>query len=144
MAKKSKIEDAKALALLCGRIARDKKATNVIFLNIKEIDGSPCEWFVIAECMTEPQVRSMAEEIVARTKAEGILAPRSEGWDSMNWVLLDYFDVAVHIMKKEARSFYKLERLWADAEMFTLSDSGRMVKAKERDVMQSLLTEENS
>lgn len=130
MAKKLTPGDAKSLATFCGRLAKDKKATAVTLLKIKDIDGSPAEWFVIAECMTEPQVRSMADEVLRQTKNVGLDAPRSEGWDSMNWVILDYFDVVVHIMKKEARLFYKLERLWGDAEMYTISDAGRMVKVR--------------
>ncbi|MFM7774114.1 MAG: ribosome silencing factor [Candidatus Kapaibacterium sp.] len=144
MAKKHTPADAKSLATYCAKLAKDKKATTVTLLNIKEIDGSPAEWFVVAECMTEPQVRSMAEEMVAKTKALGMDAPRTEGWDSMNWVILDFFDVVVHIMKKEARQFYKLEKLWGDAEMFTISEAGRVVKAKGKDIMQSLSDTEGS
>lgn len=142
MAKKLTPGDAKALATFCAKLAKDKKASSLTLLNINEIDGSPSEWFVIAECMTEPQVRSMAEEMISQTKNLGLDAPRTEGWDAMNWIILDYFDVVVHIMKKEARQFYKLEKLWGDAEMFTISDAGRLVKANGKDILQSLSSPE--
>ncbi len=84
----------------------------------------------------------MAEEMISQTKNMGLDAPRTEGWDAMNWIILDYFDVVVHIMKKEARQFYKLEKLWGDAEMFTISDAGRLVKANGKDILQSLSSPE--
>ena len=130
MAKISRPANAKALATLCARVAAEKKASSITLLNIKEIDGSPSEWFVIAECASEPQIRSLAEEMIQITKAVGVDAPRTEGWESMNWILVDYFDVVVHIMKHEAREFYKLEKLWSEAEQYELSTAGRLVKSK--------------
>lgn len=129
MAKLTKPKDAKALAVFCAKMAIDKQASNPVLLDIAPIDGSPAEWFVIATCHSEPQLRAVAEHIEVSAKKAGVDIPRSEGWDS-NWIILDFFDVVVHIMHEDAREFYKLEKLWGDAEMFTISDAGRTVKYK--------------
>ncbi len=128
MAVVKKPKDSKALATACAKLAAEKNATNILVLNIQEVDGAPAEWFVIASAASEPQLRSMAENMISATKKMDIDAPRSEGWDSMNWIIVDYFDVVVHLMKEDAREYYKLEKLWSDAQFFKLSAGGRMMK----------------
>jgi ribosome-associated protein len=72
--------------------------------------------FVIASGATARQVRTIAEEVELRVKAEGGGKPhRIEGLDDARWVLMDYGDFVVHVFVDEARRFYDLERLWADA-----------------------------
>jgi ribosome-associated protein len=73
--------------------------------------------FVITSGNNPRQVRTIAEEVEERIKAAGGPAPlRIEGLDDARWVLMDYGDFVVHVMLSEAREFYQLERLWADAE----------------------------
>lgn len=141
MAKKIKLADAKALATFCAKQAAEKLAADIVLMDISAIDGSPTEWFVIATCASDPQLRAVSETLEAATKSVGINHPRTEGKDSQNWVILDYFDVVVHLMKPEARSFYKLEKLWGDADMFTLSAAGRVVKYKADKKQSNLLDE---
>ncbi len=128
MAGQRKPKDPKALATLCAKLAAEKNAQTVLLLNIEEVDGAPASWFVIAGAQSEPQLRSMGEHIVSSTKKLDVEAPHSEGWDSMHWLILDYFDVVVHLMKEDAREYYKLEKLWSDAQFFKLSAGGRVVK----------------
>lgn len=130
MAKTTKPKDAKQLAVLCSKLAAEKHAEEILLLDIAEIDGSPAEWFVIATCSSEPQVNAIAQHIEVTTKKAGIDIPKSEGWESMNWIIMDYFDVVVHLMRPQARSFYKLEKLWGDANAYNISAAGRLVKYK--------------
>ncbi len=128
MAGSKKPKDPKSLATLCAKLAAEKNAKDIHVLNIQEVDGAPCDWFVIASASSDPQIRSMAENMISATKKLDIEVPRSEGWDSLNWIIVDYFDVVVHLMKEEAREYYKLEKLWSDAQFFKLSAAGRLLK----------------
>ena len=75
--------------------------------------------FVITSGSNPRQVRTIVEEIEAQVKRAGGPAPiRIEGLDDARWVLMDYGDFVVHVLLEEARDFYRLERLWADAEVW--------------------------
>jgi ribosome-associated protein len=94
--------------------ADDKKATDVLVLDVGEV-LSITGWFVIASGSNPRQVRTIAEEVEARLKADHDLAPlRVEGFDGLRWVLLDFGDFVVHVFHEEERDYYQLERLWAD------------------------------
>ncbi len=58
--------------------------------------------------------------------------PKTEGLDSMEWILLDYFDVVVHVMTEELRNYYKLDKLWSDAKFFTLDEDEKLIVFKTR------------
>lgn len=128
MAKITKPTTSKQLAVLCAKIAMEKLATDVIIMDISQIDGAPSDYFLVASCQSEPQLRACAEAIETTCKQTGVQAPRSEGWEAMQWILIDFFDVVVHLFKKDARDFYKIEKLWGDAEMMTIGETGRTKK----------------
>jgi ribosome-associated protein len=97
------------------RCADDKKAVNMIALDLREI-ASFTEYFLIASGMNQRQVQAIADEISEQLKSQlRRRAVRIEGYNSGEWVLLDYGDFVVHLFDKEARDFYDLERLWRDA-----------------------------
>lgn len=118
------------LARLCARSAEEKKCTDIIAIDISAIDGAPADWFVLATCASEQQIRAVAEYIEQQTASASVPAPRTEGWEALQWVILDYFDVVVHLMRVEARSFYKLESLWGDGLFFVLSADGRLIRQR--------------
>jgi len=94
--------------------ADDKKATDVLVLDVGDV-LSITGWFVIATGSNPRLVRTIAEEVEARLKADFGIAPlRVEGLDGLRWVLLDYGDFVVHVFHEEERDYYQLERLWAD------------------------------
>jgi ribosome-associated protein len=79
--------------------------------------------FVITSGTNPRQVRTIAEEVEERVKSANGAAPlRIEGLEDARWVLMDYGDFVVHVMLDEARAFYQLERLWADAEVWSWQD----------------------
>ncbi len=108
--------DSKKLAQRCRELADDKKAENIVILDVRKL-SSVTDYFVIATGSSEPHVRAIVEEITEKLADEFSLRPRAtDGALTTNWVVLDYFDVIVHIMRAEAREHYGLESLWSDAK----------------------------
>lgn len=91
-----------------------KKGYNIKTLDLRKLTPI-ADYFVIASADSSIQVKAIADEIDDKLRDEGIKCHFKEGYNTANWVLLDYFDVVVHIFKKEARDFYNLEKLWGDA-----------------------------
>lgn len=108
--------DSKNLALLCREFADNKKAENIAVLDVRKL-SSVTDFFVIVTGTSQPHLRAIVEEIHSQLRDEHDLRPvRSEGLTGGNWVVLDYFDVIVHVMHTEARQRYDLEGLWGDAK----------------------------
>ena len=102
------------------RCAADKKAFDMVALDLREI-ASFTEFFIIASGANQRQVQAIADEINEQIKKQLQIRPvRVEGYNTAEWVLLDYGDFIVHIFNKESREFYDLERLWRDAGKVTL------------------------
>jgi ribosome-associated protein len=105
------------LALKC---ASEKKAFDMIALDLRGI-ASFTEFFIIATGSNQRQVQAIADEINEQLKKQLQIRPvRIEGYNSAEWLLLDYGDFIVHIFKSEAREFYDLARLWRDARKVEL------------------------
>lgn len=97
------------------RCAADKKAFDLIALDLRDI-ASFTEFFIIASGSNQRQVQAIADDINEKLKAElGSRPVRIEGYNSAEWVLLDYGDFVVHLFNGESREFYDLARLWRDA-----------------------------
>ena len=100
------------LALKC---ASEKKASDLIVLDLREI-ASFAEFFIIATGLNQRQVQAICDEITEQLKKQlNARAVRVEGYNTGEWVLIDYGDFVVHVFDKDARDFYDLERLWRDA-----------------------------
>lgn len=107
--------DAKKLALLCRELADNKKAEDVLVLDVSKL-SSVTDYFVIASGTSEPHLRAIENEVLDRLHDEhGIKPNHTDGASGGNWIVADFFDVIVHIMKPEARTLYDLEGLWGDA-----------------------------
>lgn len=118
---------SKDLAQQCSRILQEKKAENLVILDLHDIETAPADYFVIAGAGSEIHARALGDAVKRNTKALVSRAPRIEGLDNAEWILIDFFDVVLHIMQPETRAFYKLERLWGDARTLHLSDEGQLV-----------------
>ena len=103
------------LAQKAAALLDSKKASKVSIVKIQEI-SSLADYFVIASGNTGVHVRSLADELEEKLKAEGVTPARVEGYRSNSWILLDYSSVVVHVFTQEARDFYDLDRLWSDGE----------------------------
>jgi ribosome-associated protein len=107
--------DAQARAVIAARAAADKKAEDILVLDVGDIIAIT-DVFVITSGSNPRQVRTICDEIEAALKREAGVAPRAiEGLDDASWVLLDYADLVVHVFLNETREYYALERLWTDA-----------------------------
>jgi ribosome-associated protein len=96
------------------RAASDKKAQNMVVLDLREI-ASFTDYFIIASGTNVRQVQAIADEVVEQLKKQGTRAARVEGYKTAEWVLVDYGDFILHVFEDKARQFYDLERLWRDA-----------------------------
>src|SRR6185312_7969266 len=113
--------DSKKLAQLCRDFADNKKAENITVLDVRKL-SSVTDFFVIVSGTSQPHLRAIVEEITSRLRDEHDLRPaRTEGMVSGSWVVLDYFDVIVHVMHAETRTRYDLEGLWGDAKKLSPS-----------------------
>ena len=97
-------------------LIQSKKGFDITLLNLKELSAM-ADYFVICSADANIQVKAIADEVDKKLRKAGIKCYHKEGYNSLNWVLLDYFDVVVHIFRKESREFYNLEKLWGDAEI---------------------------
>ena len=97
----------------------DKKGEDIQLIDISEI--SPiADKFIIASGTNRNQVQAMADAVEENMHKAGFSLKQTEGYDSANWILMDFVDVVVHIFDKESRSFYDLERIWKDGKIMYL------------------------
>jgi ribosome-associated protein len=108
------VDDLPPVVVAACRGAAAKQGRDTLVLAVGEV-LSIAEHFVITSAPNDRQVKAIAEEVVRSVAdAVGSKPLRSEGLDSLRWVLLDYGDLVVHVFLDDDRSFYELERLWAD------------------------------
>ena len=97
------------------------KAKDIRLIKIEGI-SSLGDYFVVASASNTTQVKAIADEVEDEMTKLGLEPNRVEGRQSAQWILMDYYDVMVHVFLDEARSFYNLERLWSDAPQLDISD----------------------
>jgi ribosome-associated protein len=103
------------------RAASDKKATNMVVLDLREI-ASFTDYFILCSGRASRQVQAISDEVEEQLRKEGSKTSHIEGYQKADWVLMDYGDFVVHIFGQEARDFYNLERLWRDAKRIEIKD----------------------
>ena len=110
-----KTMDSKKLAELCREYADNQKADKVAVLDVRNV-SSVADYYVIASGSSEPHVRAIVEEITDKLREDHDVRARAvDGTRQGAWIVLDYFDVIVHVMRQDARDHYDLEGLWSDA-----------------------------
>jgi ribosome-associated protein len=96
------------------RAASDKKAVDIVVLDLREL-ASFTDYFLITSGTNVRQVQAISDAVVDELKKKGTRAARVEGYNTAEWVLVDYGDFIVHVFEDKARRFYDLERLWREA-----------------------------
>lgn len=120
--------DSKKLATLCRELADNKKAENIVILDVRKL-SSVTDYFVIASGSSQPHLRAIVEEISGKLRDDHDLRPRAvDGSAQGAWVVLDYFDVIIHVMQADVRARYDLEGLWGDAPQVKVKGAKRTAK----------------
>ncbi len=104
-----------------------KKARNVVLMYLRKKSGAT-DFFVICTGDSDTQVKAIADAVRDGMNGRGYRVWHSEGFRALQWILLDYVDVVVHVFHKDVRHFYNLERLWSDAKIYPVEDTGKTVK----------------
>ena len=95
---------------------QEKKGENIVSLDLRKINEAVADFFIICEASNQPQITAIAENIEEQLRVHCDEDPyHQEGFQSLQWVLVDYLNVVVHVMLTENRKFYKLEEMWSDA-----------------------------
>jgi ribosome-associated protein len=114
--KKKKIQGPLTLHNIIIESIQDKKGEEIVSLDLREIQDGVCDFFIICHASVGIQIKTIAEHIVEQVKEKtGRLPYHQEGLANLEWVLIDYVDIVVHVFLKQKREFYQLEELWADA-----------------------------
>ena len=116
MANRSRTDDIPSRDILthAARLLEETKGEDIVALDLTGV-SSVADYFIIATGSSEPHVHALGEAVVEGLRKEGVKPWHTEGADTRRWVLLDYVDVVVHVFHPEAREYYRLESLWADA-----------------------------
>lgn len=107
--------DSRELARLAARAASTKQGTQIVILDVRDLI-TITDFFVIVSGASDRQVTTIGDEVVHRLRDRGVRPIRTEGESGARWLLLDYVDFVVHVFHEEEREFYRLDRLWRDAE----------------------------
>jgi ribosome-associated protein len=95
---------------------QEKKGENIVSLDLRKINEAVSDFFIICEASSQPQIKAIGEHIEYLVKENCDETPfHHEGYSSLQWVLIDYVNVVVHVMLPENRKFYQLEEMWSDA-----------------------------
>jgi len=108
--------DSEKLAYLIVEGMKEKKASNIVVMNMTKIKNSIADFFVICSGTSDTQVDAITDSIEHEVYKKSTQDPwHREGKENREWILLDYVDVVAHVFKKDRREFYALEDLWGDA-----------------------------
>ncbi len=111
--------EAKQIAKLAVQALDDKKADNIKVIDISEV-AVFADYFIIAGGNNPNQIQALCNNVEEILGKEKIYVRQVEGYQSANWILMDFGDVIVHIFDKENRSLYDLERIWRDGKEVSL------------------------
>ncbi len=116
MTKNTVENDAENILKQVVKAMQDKKAKKIISLNLSKIKDAVAQYFIICQAPSTTQVDAIYKNIVDEVHQNCNMKPvHREGYSNSEWILIDYFDVVVHVFQDDIRAYYKLEELWADA-----------------------------
>jgi ribosome-associated protein len=109
----------------------DKKAHNVVKLDLREIQEAVTDFFIVCHGDSDTQSKAIADNVEKQIKERFGMKPfYSEGQSQADWVLLDYFDVVVHVFQRDKREFYQLEELWSDGKVTRYDERGNIIESE--------------
>jgi ribosome-associated protein len=119
----------KVLARTCCDLAHDKKAEDVIIIDLRKLNA-PTDYFVICSGSSDRQVKAITDNVIEGIEEKGYKPWHIEGYTAKKWVLIDYVDVVVHVFHGDRRAFYSLETLWGDAPVEEVRPKKRRMRKR--------------
>jgi ribosome-associated protein len=113
--------EAKELAQIAAELTLTKKAQDVLVLDLSGL-SDVTNYFVVCSGESDTQVKAIADAVLDGARERGAKVWRKEGFENLQWVLLDFVDVVVHVFQPKIRAYYDIERLWGDAPMTRVTD----------------------
>ena len=107
--------------MTAAKLAAERHCTDIVVLDLRDISPAT-DYFVIATGTSDRQMRSVADEICQAAREQDQQRFGRAGYEQGRWILLDFFDVVIHIFDAEYRDYYDLELLWGDAERLIIDD----------------------
>ena len=104
------------MAELSSQLALSKRAEEVTILDLRGLTDI-ADFFVICTGNSDTHIKAITDAILEGMEQREVRPWHVEGYSALNWVLIDYVDIVVHVFQRETREFYKLERLWGDAKL---------------------------
>ena len=124
MGKKTMKRESDVLAKAIIKVIKQHKGKEVVSLDLREIETAICDFFIICHGTSSTHLSSIVDNV--RKDVSKLMKEKpwhTEGKSNKEWILMDYFDVVVHVFNQEKRDFYKLENLWADAQIKYIEQS---------------------
>lgn len=115
------MEQSKEMVKLAIEALADKKGEDIRVIDIRQVSVL-ADYFLIASGSNANQVQAMTDNVTEVLEKEGFRPRQIEGYQSANWILMDYGDIIVHVFCKEDRLFYDLERIWRDGKIMAAND----------------------
>jgi ribosome-associated protein len=112
------------LAEKLAKFAWDKKGNNISILDVRNLTDVT-DYFVVITGESEPHVKAISDHLEEKLSNENIPAWHKEGYRNLNWVLLDYIEVVVHIFQEYTRRYYDIEKLWGDARIIRVEEDAK-------------------
>jgi ribosome-associated protein len=121
-------QDSDRLADVVVSGMQEKKAADIVVLNLKDLKNAVADYFIICSASSDTQLDAIARSVEEEVeKLTGQNPWQTEGRMNREWVLLDYVDVVVHVFLRDRRQFYALEELWGDAEIKYITEEAQAV-----------------
>ena len=112
------------LAEKVAKLAWEKKGNDILILDLRKLTDIT-DYFVLVSGDSNPHVKAISDYLEDELKKEGVRIWHKEGYENLNWVLLDYIEVVVHIFRDNTRKFYALEKLWGDAHIKRIEEDAK-------------------
>ena len=119
--KKEAADNAKAFALAAAKIARERRCSDIVVLDLRGISPA-ADYFVIATGTSNRQMRTVCDEVSEEGRRTGFKRFGRAGYEQARWILLDFVDVVFHIFDEQYREYFNLEMLWGDAKRLKIDD----------------------
>ncbi|PJA07279.1 MAG: ribosome silencing factor [Flavobacteriales bacterium CG_4_10_14_0_2_um_filter_32_8] len=123
MGKKKQLKESEILIAIAIKGLQDKKGKNIVGIDLRELDNSVCDYFILCTGTSNTHVNALADSVSEEVRKSLNEKPwHFEGFGNAEWIILDYVTTVVHIFQEDARNFYNLDELWADAKIIKIEE----------------------